>query len=96
MTRRSFFTTLAAVVIAPKVLRGPRVGKWFGNFGSHMAATLHGTHAIIPPHQAHLFALDIGNKVVLDGAELQRWLKHHRNLDAGASWKFDFRRSLNG
>lgn len=36
-----------------------QMGRWFGNFGSGMGATLHGVEAVVTPDQAPAFAMDV-------------------------------------
>ena len=62
MTRRSFFSTLAAAIVAAKVTRADdakRVSALTWQFSSEMKALrllLHGNEAIVTPEQATLFA----------------------------------------
>lgn len=81
MNRRSFLSALAAVVLVPQAKFDPfasgrmPLGKWFGSFGSGMAATLHGTEAIIAPHQTPIFIQNaVESRILLDGAEMKRWI----------------------
>lgn len=65
MNRRSFLSALAAVVFVK-----PCAPRWWGSFGDS-ARILHGPEAVLTPLQARAF---IENRVVLDGAEMKRWL----------------------
>lgn len=77
MNRRSFLSALAAVVLVPQAKFDPfasgrmPLGTWFGSFGSSMAATLHGTEAVITPEQAPIFMQNVRCDTIAPSGENQ-------------------------
>lgn len=49
-----------------------RTGRWFGNFGTGMGATLHGLEAVVTPQQAPAFAMDVLSQLVGRGGNEQQ------------------------
>lgn len=70
MNRRTFFGTLVAVIIAPKVISAP-----FANFGKGTPAVLHGRETVMSLEAGRVYTQADWNAVIRANLELQEAVK---------------------